>query len=122
MIITIPIRIESTPNLREHWAKRANRNREHRGTIAWMLYGKELPKPPCAVTLTRIAPKRTLDTDNLAAGFKAVRDEIAVWLGADDADPRIEWRYQQRKGKPKEYAAEVEIVAVEQAIQAMEQP
>ena len=49
------------------------------------------------ITLTRIAP-RTLDDDNLAAGFKATRDRVADWLGVDDGDKRLTWRYAQERG------------------------
>ena len=66
------------------------------------------PEPPLTITLTRIGP-RTLDDDNLAGGFKHVRDGVADWLGIDDGDKRLTWRYEQRKGAPKEYAAEVRI-------------
>lgn len=34
---------------------------------------------------------------------------IADWLGVPDNDPRVQWRYDQRKGQPKEYAVEVEV-------------
>jgi hypothetical protein len=34
---------------------------------------------------------------------------VADWLGIDDGDKRLTWRYAQRRGKPKEYAAEVKI-------------
>jgi hypothetical protein len=50
---------------------------------------------PVTVTLTRLGGKR-LDDDNLARSMKAVRDVVAEWLGVDDADPRIRWRYQSR--------------------------
>ena len=36
---------------------------------------------------------------NLAGGFKAVRDQVASWLGVDDADPRVTWVYAQDRAK-----------------------
>jgi hypothetical protein len=36
---------------------------------------------------------------------------VADWLGIDDRDKRVKWLYAQRRGKPKEYAAEVEVAA-----------
>lgn len=48
--------------------------------------------------ITRVGPG-TLDDDNLARSAKAVRDELAAALGADDRDPRITWHYAQRKAK-----------------------
>jgi hypothetical protein len=106
-----PIRIASTLNLREHWSARHRRSAQQRRAIALHLLavgGYDRPGLPVRVTLTRIAP-RSLDTDNLAGGFKAVRDEVARWLGVDDADPRVEWAYGQERGKAREYAVRVEI-------------
>lgn len=113
--IVIPIRIESEMNRREHWAARKKRFDAQRHAT-WWAWRQETdrpardasPTPPVEVTLTRIGP-RTLDGDNLQGGFKAVRDEVARILGIDDGDPRITWRYGQEKGKPKEYAARIEI-------------
>lgn len=36
-----------------------------------------------------------LDTDNLAGAMKPLRDALAAWLGLDDGDPRVHWRYTQ---------------------------
>lgn len=107
----IPIRIESTPNLREHWAQRAKRAGKHKADVHVAMRAAKMPYAvPCVVTLTRIAP-RTLDGDNLQAGCKAARDAVALYLAVDDADPRVEWRYGQEKGGPKEYALRVSINA-----------
>jgi hypothetical protein len=107
--VLLPIRIESVANKREHWAAKAKRTKAHR-TAALAVPVHPLP---CVVTLTRIGP-RSLDGDNLQSGFKALRDGIAQRLGVDDADPRVEWRYSQRKGSPKQYAAAVEILGTEE--------
>jgi hypothetical protein len=61
------------------------------------------------IVLTRVAPRK-LDTDNLASGFKAVRDGIAEWLQIDDGDNRLDWQYRQRNGGVKVYRVEVEII------------
>lgn len=111
MIVEVPIRIESTPNLREHWTARAKRAGKHRADVHVAMRAAKMPHDlPCVVTLTRIAP-RTLDGDNLQAGCKAARDAVALFLCADDADPRIEWKYAQAKGGPKEYALRIEVTA-----------
>ena len=96
--LTVPLRIYGAPNLREHWSKRAKRVKAERDTVAWYLRPKPRPALPLVVTLTRRAP-RTLDTDNLAGGFKAVRDQVASWLGVDDADQRVTWVYAQDRAK-----------------------
>lgn len=105
MNIELPLRIESTANLREHWAKKAKRTKNHR-QAAIVIPAHPLP---CVVTLTRIAP-RALDDDNLRSGLKALRDGIADRLGVKDNDPRVEWRYaQMRTMRPKHYACLVQI-------------
>ena len=72
--------------------------------------GQPMAKPPCVVTLTRIAPRR-LDDDNLPNAFKSIRDGIADALGATDDSARagIVWRYDQDKGEPNYYGVVMEI-------------
>lgn len=111
LAIAAPIRIVSEANRREHWAARHRRSSSQRAAIwaALLLAGEERPVPPLTVTMARIGP-RLLDDDNLAGGFKAVRDAIAKWLGVDDGPTsRVEWRYEQRRGKRGEYWVEVRI-------------
>lgn len=104
MTVDLPLRIESVANRREHWATRARRTKLHRFAALAVQ-----PHPlPCVVTLVRVAPRR-LDGDNLQSGFKALRDGIADRLGVDDADPRVTWKYDQVRGRAKEYAARVKI-------------
>lgn len=106
--VLAPVRIVSEANCRDHWRKKAQRVAGHRRAAFFALSGHQKPRGEATITLTRIGPK-TLDTDNLAGGFKGTRDGIADWLGIDDGDKRLTWRYGQRKGKPKEYAAEIVI-------------
>ena len=115
-VVTIPVKIESSLNLREHWRTRANRNTSHRAAAWFGLKGAKKWSPdmlPCTVRLTRIAP-RELDGDNLQGGFKSVRDGVADWLGIDDNDKRITWVYAQERGAPKYYAARIEIEAMQE--------
>lgn len=110
--VVMPLRAESLNFLHGmHWAKRAALTKMHR-TYAWAAMREADTAPrllgPVVVTLTRVAP-RELDTDNLTGGLKAIRDGIADWLGVPDNDPRVIWRYDQRKGEPKKYAVEVEV-------------
>lgn len=97
--LTIPMQLPSANNLREHWRVRHRRVKAQRQTVAWFLTAST-PRPalPVVVTLTRVGV-RDLDGDNLQGAFKAVRDQVATWLGLDDADPRIRWEYDQRRGK-----------------------
>jgi hypothetical protein len=105
----LPLRIESVANLREHWRQRAKRAQMQREAAHWALKGNaQPPAGPLTVTLTRIGP-RPLDTDNLAGGFKAVRDGVADWLMVDDGSPLLTWVYAQERGAPKTYACRIEI-------------
>lgn len=103
--VELPLHVQSEANLREHWAVKARRVRLHRHKACALVPFHPLP---CVVTLIRIAP-RALDDDNLASGFKAIRDGIADRLGVDDRSPLVQWRYSQRPGKPKQYSAIVRI-------------
>ncbi len=96
-------------NLREHWAARASRNKLHRELVGWSLKTTKKPELPCAVVLTRIAPRFLDGHDNLRVACKAAVDAIAEWPGIDDADKRVEWRYAQEHGKPKTYALRIEF-------------
>lgn len=91
----LPIKLESEPNLRGHWTRKHRRSRAHRK--AALMIGRH--SLPCVVTITRVG-KRMLDSDNLVASAKFLRDAVADRLGVDDADPRVEWRYEQRTGPP----------------------
>ena len=107
--ITLPLRIESTPNKREHWATKAWRTSAHRHTAYFALKARRTPDwSRIRVRLTRVAP-RAMDDDNLAAGFKAVRDGIADWLVIDDGSDRVVWEYAQAKGAVREYAVRVQV-------------
>lgn len=64
---------------------------------------------PMTVTLTRVAPRRLDEGDNLNMSFKSIRDGIADAVGVDDRDSSYIWVYKQKKGKPREYAVIVEI-------------
>jgi len=118
MEVLLPIRTWSEPNLRVHWAKRARRARKQREAARILVRAALAPIPSwntiragsrkLTIHLWRVGP-RELDSDNLAAALKAVRDGVADALGMDDGDPRLLWLYGQRRGKPGEYAVHVEI-------------
>lgn len=98
-MIAVPLRTSRGLNAREHHHARARRVKAEREAVAWMLAGKPKPETPCVVSLTRIAPSKGLDDDNLAGALKAVRDQIAEWLGVDDGlSEVVRYTYHQRKG------------------------
>jgi hypothetical protein len=74
------------------------------------------------ITLTRIGPGTLDSEDNLAGGFKAVRDGIADALGVNDRHPRLRWFYGQERGGPRVYGARVlfETMTVDQVVQRLE--
>ena len=116
--ITLPLRLVSLTNQREHWSKKYKRSKVERGSAGLALRGR-MPRidgvgAEFVVTIGRIAPRK-LDDDNLRAAAKSVRDGVADFLGIDDGDARIEWRYEQMKGKPKEYACRIRIERKEAA-------
>lgn len=108
MRIEVPIRLVSESNMREHWKAKWRRKREQQGIALAYLARLKLPIHwmTWSITLTRIG-KRRLDPGNLEASFKHVQDAVAEWLGIDDGDARLTWRYEQTTGK--EYGVEVEI-------------
>lgn len=97
--LTVPMETGRGMNNREHFRVRAKRTKAEREVIAWEIRKCQRPPIPCSVLLTRIAPSRGLDDDNLAGALKAVRDEVAVWLGVDDAHrDTVRYRYGQQRG------------------------
>jgi hypothetical protein len=114
----IPLKTVSGGNSREHWAAKAKRVKAERAAtgLAILVAGAKgalRGYAPSAsriiVTLTRVSP-RALDVgDNLPASLKGVRDELAKAMGLDDRDPRCAWVYEQRRGRPREQAVDVEI-------------
>lgn len=99
MLVICALRTVAGLNAREHWRARSRRVKKEREVVQIMLHNSKPPSLPCAITLTRCAPSRGLDSDNLQGSLKAVRDQVAVWLGCDDRDSRVDWRYEQRRSR-----------------------
>lgn len=97
-MVVVPIRTGNGLNAREHWRARARRTRLERDAVRLMLTQHMRPAIPCVIWMTRIAPSRGLDSDNLAGSLKAVRDQVAEWLGVDDRDHRVEYYCRQERG------------------------
>ena len=104
--VTIPgLRLVSEANARGSWHGGASRAARQRSIVA-LVFRTLRCAVPCNVRIIRIAPSR-LDDDNLARAAKAVRDELASWLGVDDRDPRVSWSVAQTKDGVREYAVRV---------------
>lgn len=109
LTIRIPLRTVSELNQSEHWARRHRRRKQHKKITGLVLNTCKKPKLPADVWLTRIAPRKLDEGDNLNSSFKAIRDQIAAWLGVDDGGDQVTWRYFQRRGAPGEYAVLIEF-------------
>lgn len=108
--VSIPVRLVSTANAREHWATRARRAKTHRLAARLALRAARptpLP-PPVRVVIERVG-RRRLDSDNLAGSAKSARDGVADWLGIDDGDERIRWDYEQTTGP--QWACRITVMA-----------
>lgn len=112
MTLTIPYRLPSAANMREHWAAKAKRVKEQRNLVTMFLGKPTHPAFPLTVRLTRIAP-RALDGDNLQSAFKAVRDAVAAWIGVPDNHAGIVWEYGQAAKGVGEYAILIDIKPTE---------
>ena len=99
-VVNIPLRLGRGLNDRGHFMIKARKIKKEREATAWALVNVEKPAIPCVVTLTRVCPGgRGLDSDNLQGAFKAVRDQVAQWLGVDDAlADQVRYEYAQARG------------------------
>jgi hypothetical protein len=79
------------------WPAVSLRHRKERQAVADALAGYDPPTwPVYYVAMIRVGAN-LMDGDNLQAGFKSVRDQVAGFLGLDDGDARIVWTYYQRR-------------------------
>lgn len=99
------LKLRSTANWRPSVRERIAYPKHIRAEVTAAFVGVTLPTPPCDVTITRVGP-RMLDSDNAETACKTVRDAIAALFGIDDADPRVKYRVEQRKGP---YAVEIQV-------------
>ena len=86
-------------NVREFWAQRQRRAKQHRTAVVDALtksgWGRSLP---CKVTLTRYGPRKMDEGCGNNASLKHARDGVADYLGVDDGDLRLDWQYRQELG------------------------
>lgn len=113
--ITLPIRIYSELNRRDHWRTVRARGREQAKAVHYSLIGSKdlltLMGTPYVVTFTHLGP-RTMDDDNLASGFKKCRDAVATLLGVNDGDTSsIQFLYRQEPAKTYSARVRIEVAA-----------
>jgi|SRR6185437_9029899 hypothetical protein len=112
----LPIKTASESNSSEHWTVKRKRHKIQQGWVNMVfLQDKPIVEIPCNIVVTRIAPRSLDSHDNLPMSLKWICDSIAdnIFPGkaagrADDCKD-IKWEYRQKKGKPREYAVEIEI-------------
>jgi hypothetical protein len=102
--LTVPVQVVSEANTREHWAAKYRRADSQRTALifAWNSAGLSLGHKPnvsggVRVKWVKLGGKK-LDDDNLHNAFKALRDCLAGWLGLDDGNERVSWKYAQEPG------------------------
>ncbi len=110
-----PFKFINFDNSNAHWSKK--QGTKHTLYFEFLLPNRIALKRiqlPCVAKIIRISP-RVQDFDNYVYNCKCIRDFIADILipgkapGQADSDKRIEWRYEQEKGKPKQFAIRIEI-------------
>lgn len=135
------LRLVNALNAREDWRARHRRVRAERVAVfraapgesdAFLVErtcGSKLriqwltrPEPPLVCSLTRVYPPRgkEMDTDGLAASFKAVRDAVAELLGVDD-NPKsgVTWEYHQIRGSAWAVVIDIDSVAADAAAEGV---
>lgn len=101
IIVEVPIKTTSTNSkLRVHWRMLRSQTKNERAWVGAFLRKHTPPPLPVFVRMTRCSAGE-LDSDNLQGALKAVRDEVARWLGVDDASKDVDWVYDQEKTKKK---------------------
>jgi hypothetical protein len=83
-----------------HWTRQAHRKKLTKQCDAILLLAGKPPELPVVVEWTRFSSRGLDKHDQLAPAIKTPTDRVAAWLGCDDADPRIDWRYAQLPGTP----------------------
>lgn len=104
----VPIRCVNPTNNRQGWKAVYFRGEKQKKAVA-VLFPKKVGPRPYVVTLTRVGPRK-LDSDNVQASLKHIRDQVAACLGVDDGDESlVRWIYEQAKGQ---YAVRIEVTSV----------
>jgi len=114
MTLIIPLRVGAGLNSREHPMARHRRVKKERATVALFV---KVPLTSIAqsnlgkafdVELTRVSPGNP-DDDQVVGSLKAVRDEVAKWLGVDDGSRLVKFRYEHKKRGKGVYAVEIRV-------------
>jgi len=115
----LSLRTVSEANSTEYWRTKNKRHSAQKTHVNVAFYNDRFECPlPCIVKITRIAPRKLDDQDNLRIAVKWIVDQIAVNLtkvvtpGRADDDKRITWQYCQEKRGVREYGVKIEFFTV----------
>lgn len=107
----VPVRTSNEQNgPHGFWAAKSKKRNLIRQAVgeAWKAAGIKLRACGYRVTITRISHPLA-DRLNLGSFLKSVIDEIAARMGVDDSSPLVEWKLEQKIGKPELPAVRVEV-------------
>jgi hypothetical protein len=110
----LPLTIESEGNKNDHWTKKRKRKKIQKASIKILICNTKI-KPPCTVTLTRIAPRTLDEHDNLRTALKWAVDIVADILipglrpGRADGSKDIKWEFKQEYGGVRIYGLKIEL-------------
>ena len=112
--LDLPLQTVSEANCFEHWTKKHRRHNEQKVMISRFLSPHhDKIKFPCKVLLTRFAPDKLDEFENLPMSFKYVVDAVCAIITQDfrpgraDSDKRITLSCNQIESK--EYGIRIEI-------------
>lgn len=127
--VTLPLKTINPLNGRECWQARTRRvKRERRRVDSALLAGpgwrgqhhlrRQLQAGSKLVVTLERRSRGLLDSgDNLPASMKGVRDQIAEWLGIDDRDQRVSWKYDQARAAA--FAVRITITPADEEADAL---
>jgi hypothetical protein len=102
--LRLPIRTVSEANCFEHWTKKHARHKAQKQAVALALNPQRSRiKLPCHIKITRVAPRKLDQHDNLPMSVKYILDTCCAIITGDfrpgraDDDERITVSYEQEK-------------------------
>lgn len=98
--VSVPWRLKSSLNRREHHLRRHERVKKERNDAALVFRVFRGLKNVERVHFVRYAPRALDAGDNLPSAFKAIRDEIAKLIGVHDGKGGgVEWTYDEQRDR-----------------------
>lgn len=117
--LDVDIKVISELNQHEHWTVGYGRHKKQKKAVLEAMKAAAIPQMlPCKITMIRIGVRK-LDSDNLQAAFKWVRDAIAEHFlpglapGRADDSTDLHWHYHQTTGSPSTIQLEFDWTADE---------